>query len=44
MWKLDSLDHDTLRKHFNEGVTIDALKEYVQSVWTILRMHFKDFI
>lgn len=32
MWKLDRLDHDTLREHFNEGVTIDALKEYVQSV------------
>jgi uncharacterized protein YoxC len=32
MWKLDRLDHDTLRERFNEGVTIDALKEYVQSV------------
>lgn len=32
MWELDRLDHDTLREHFNEGVTIDALKEYVQSV------------
>ncbi|WP_264339644.1 MULTISPECIES: hypothetical protein [unclassified Wolbachia] len=32
MWELDRLDHDTLREHFNEGVTIDALKEHVQSV------------
>lgn len=32
MWELDRLDHDTLRERFNEGVTIDELKEYVQSV------------